>query len=133
MSHTIALADAMSMTVGEVMIRTPKTLPADASVGEVRRLFERPSIRSALLADGDRFRGVIEREGLPAGAPDDAPASDYVEPGPLTVTPALPMSDATKLLEGQREPRLIVLDDDGETLRGLLCANANATGFCIRP
>jgi CBS domain-containing protein len=121
------------MTVGEVMIRAPKTLPADASVGEVRRQFDRPSIRTVLLTEGEAFAGVIERDGLPASAPDEAQAGDYVEADPLTVTPALPMSDAVKLLQGRREPRLVVLDEDGATLRGLLCVNTTATGFCVRP
>ena len=133
MSQTIALADAVSMTVGDVMIRQPKTLPADALVADVRRQFERPSVRSALLADGHRFAGVIERDGLPDGAPDDAAASEYVEADPLTVPPGLPVSDAVKLLAGRSEPRLIVLDEDGVTLIGLLCANPSATGFCVRP
>ena len=130
--RTIALDDAVLMTVGEVMIRQPKTLPADALVADVRRLFERPSVRTALLADGERFAGVIERDGLPADAPNDAPALDFIEADPLTVAPALPMPEAVKLLEGRSEPRLVVVDDDGATLRGLLCVNATATGFCVR-
>jgi CBS domain-containing protein len=129
---TILLADAAALTVGEVMIRRPKTLPADALVADVRELFERPSVRSVLLADGERFAGVIERDGVPAGAPDDDRARDYVEADPLTVGPATPMPDAVKLLEGQREPRLVVLDEDGVTLLGLLCGNKTATGFCVR-
>jgi len=27
----------------------------------------------------------------------------------------------------------VVLDEDGVTLRGLLCANTTGTGFCQRP
>ncbi|MBV9802973.1 MAG: CBS domain-containing protein [Solirubrobacterales bacterium] len=132
MSRTVELADAMAMTVGEVMIERPKTLPADARVGDVRQAFERPSVRSALLADGERFAGVVEREDLPSDAPDDAPASAYVRADAVTVTPAMPMRDAVALLEGRAEPRLVVLDEDGVTLRGLLCGNATATGFCRR-
>jgi CBS domain-containing protein len=129
---TIPLADAVGLTVGEVMIRQPKTLPAEALVADVRRLFERPSVKSVLLADGQRFAGVIERDGLTADAADDARASDYVDPNPLTVTPGLPISDAVKLLERRGDPRLVVLDEDGVTLAGLLCVNATATGFCVR-
>jgi CBS domain-containing protein len=130
--RTIALDDAVSMTVGEVMIRQPKTLPSDALVADVRRLFERSSVRTALLTDRERFAGVIERDGLPAEAPDDAWASDYVEADPLTVAPGLPIPEAVKLLEGRSEPRLVVVDEDGATLRGLLCVNTTATGFCVR-
>jgi CBS domain-containing protein len=130
---TITMAEAVSLTVGEVMIRQPKTLPADALVADVRRQFERPSVKTVLLADGERFAGAIERGGLPADASEDARASDYVEADPLTVTPGLAMPEAVKLLEGRSEPRLIVLDEDGATLRGLLCVNTTATGFCVRP
>jgi CBS domain-containing protein len=131
-SRRVSLAEAADRTVGEVMIRRPKSLPADALVADVRQAFERPSVRTVLLTDGERFAGAIERDGLPVDAGDDQPASSFVEPDPLTVTPELPMRDAVALLARRGEPRLIVLDPDGVTLRGLLCANGEATGFCVR-
>lgn len=128
----ISLEEAASKTVGDVMIRRPKTLPADALVRDVRLAFERPSIRTVLIADDRRFVGAIERGGLPGDAPEEAPARSYVEPAPVTAIPTTPMMDAIRLLEGRDEQRLIVLDEDGSTLRGLLCGNRTATGFCIR-
>ncbi len=131
-NRTVTREEALTQTVGEVMIGAPKTLPADASVLDVRRAFDRPSVRTVLLADGERFTGLIERDGVPADAPDDAPAADYRDPAPPTATPDTPMSEAIPLLEGRAEPRLVVLDADGVTLRGLLCGNVTATGFCLR-
>jgi CBS domain-containing protein len=131
-SRRVSLADAADKTVGDVMIARPKTLSADASVGDVRSAFERPSLRSVLLVDNERFIGAIERDGLPADAPEDEPASVHVELQPLTVTPAMPMPEAVELLKRCSEPRLIVLDADGVTLRGLLCANPSTSGFCVR-
>ncbi len=131
-SGTISLEDAVDRTVGDVMIRRPKTLPAGSLVGDVRSAFAQPNVRTVLLADGERFAGAIERGGLPAGAGDEEPAARYVESEPLTAHPGLPMTEAVTLLEGANEPRLIVLDDDGVTLLGLLCANTTATGFCVR-
>jgi CBS domain-containing protein len=133
MSRTVARADAVAMTVGEVMIRAPKTLPAGTSVGEVRRLFERPSIRTVILTAGSAFAGAIERGELPVDVPDGAPARAYVETETVTATAEMPMSEAIELLESRGEPRLIVLGADGATLVGLLCANESATGFCVRP
>jgi len=130
-SRTVTREEALTQTVGEVMLGAPKTLPSDASVLDVRRAFERPSVRTVLLADGERFAGLIERDGVPADAPDDAPAVDYRDPAPLTATPDTPMSEAVTLIEGRVEPRLVVLDADGVTLRGLLCINATGTGFCL--
>ena len=131
-SHKVALAHVAEKTVGDVMIRGPKTLPPDALVGDVRRAFERPGVRTVLLADNERFLGAIERGGLPDDAGEREPANRYIEHQPLTVTPAMTMSEAVELLEQRGEPRLIVLDEDGVTLRGLLCANDSATGFCVR-
>lgn len=131
-SRTVTRDQAIEQTVGDVMIRAPKTLPSDATVADVRRVFEKPNVRSVLLAQEGHFAGLIERDGLPADAPDDAPATAYLEPAPPTASPQTPMREAIKLLEARGEPRLVVLDQDGSTLRGLLCANATATGFCVR-
>jgi CBS domain-containing protein len=128
----MATADVVEKTVGEVMISRPKTHPADALVADVRRAFEQPSVRTVLLADDGAFRGAIEREGLPADASDDEPAVRYADANPVTATPSMPIPDAIALLEGQPEPRLIVLDEDGATLRGLLCFNRSSDEFCVR-
>jgi len=128
----IASDEAVVLTVGEVMITRPKTKPGDALVADVRRAFENPSIRTVLLADEGVFRGAIERDQLPDAAPPDEPAARYADAEPVTATPAMPIPDAIKLLDDQAEPRLIVLDDDGATLRGLLCFNRSSDEFCVR-
>jgi CBS domain-containing protein len=120
------------MLVGDVMIPNPKTLPASAVVGDVRGVFERKNVRTVLLAEDGVFRGAIERDGLPATATDDDPAVRFADAEPLSTTPGTPMRDALALLDGRGEPRLVVLDEDGVTLRGLLCADTAGTGFCIR-
>lgn len=131
-SGTVTREEAIGLTVGEVMVRSPKTLPSDATVADVRRVFEKPDVRTVLLADGDRFGGLIERDRLPGDAPDGALAKVYLDPAPATATPGTPMPDAIDLIAARGEPRLVVLDEDGITLRGLLCGNVTATGFCVR-
>jgi len=128
----ILRSEAARLTVAEVMSPAPKTLAADALVADVRRLFERPSVRTVLLADGVLFRGAIERDRLPDGAADDEPAAAYADLHPVSVRPELAMSEAIALMESRSEPRLIVLDEDGVTLRGLLCAKRDVSEFCIR-
>jgi CBS domain-containing protein len=128
----MASHDATGMTVGEVMISRPKTQPGDALVSDVRRAFEQPSVRTVLLADDGVFRGAIEREHVPADAADGEPAITYADTEPATATPATPIPEAIKLLEDQAEPRLIVLDEDGATLVGLLCFNRGSDEFCVR-
>ena len=89
-------------------------------------------VRTVLLAENGEFRGAIERDGLPASAADDEPAAKYADLEPPNVTPETPMTEAIELLERAREPRLIVLDDDGVALLGLVCAKPGATTFCVR-
>jgi CBS domain-containing protein len=131
-ASTIPREQAVDMLVGDVMIASPKTVPVETLVGEVRQLLARPNVRTVLFGDDGTFRGALERDGLPADAADDEQAIRYADVEPLTVTPATPMNEAISLLEGRTEPRLVVLDEDGVTLRGLICANASATGFCVR-
>jgi CBS domain-containing protein len=120
------------MLVGQVMIANPKTLSASARVGDVRGVFEKKTVRTVLLVEGDEFRGAIERDGLPLTAADDEPARRFADTEPLTTTPGTPMREVLPLLDGREEPRLIVLEPDGVTLRGLLCADSAGTGFCQR-
>jgi len=128
----MASDEAVVLTVGEVMITRPKTQPGDALVADVRRAFENPSVRTVLLADDGVFRGAIERGRLPDDAPADEPATRYADTAPVAATPAMPIPEAIKLLDDQAEPRLIVLDEDGATLRGLLCFNRGSDEFCVR-
>jgi CBS domain-containing protein len=128
----MASDEAGVLTVGEVMIARPKTQPGDAVVADVRRAFENPSVRTVLLADDGVFRGAIDRDQLPEDAPADEPAARYADTDPVTATPTMPIPEAIKLLDDQAEPRLIVLDEDGATLRGLLCFNRGSSEFCVR-
>jgi CBS domain-containing protein len=131
-SSRIPRERALALTVGDVMIANPKTVSPRVTVGDVRRMFERPSQRTVLLAQDGAFHGAIERDGLPASAPDDEPALAYAETDPPTATPAMSVSEAAALLDDRPEPRLIVLDDDGVTLRGLLCFNRGSASFCVQ-
>jgi CBS domain-containing protein len=130
--HRIPLEQALPLTVGEIMVAHPKTFPSDITVGEVRQAFDQNSQRLVLLVDGSTFRGAIDRVALGADAPDRAPAAAFADRDIATVTPDTPLPDAVQLLERSREPRLVVLDEDGQTLRGLLCFNRSSASFCIR-
>jgi CBS domain-containing protein len=116
--------------VADAMLRNPKTLPASASVGEARRLFEKPSVLTVLLADGSVFRGAIERGDLPDTAPDTDPALDYARVPVASIRPEALVGDALDLLAAASSKRLIVLDKDGTTLHGLLCLNTSGSTFC---
>ena len=120
-------------TVADAMLRRPKTLPAGATVGDVRRLFaEHPTVRTALLVDGGALAGAVERGDLPEAASDGAPAADYAG-GAATVSVETPLDEALAVLAGRAEQRLVVVDADGVTLQGLLCPSGGGNSFCVGP
>jgi len=130
--HRMPLEQALPLTVGELMIPNPKSLRADASLADVRQAFEQSRQRLVLLVDGTVFRGAIDRDAIDPEAASGTPAAQYANGDIPTVTPATAIADAVELLERSHEPRLVVLDEDGQTLRGLLCFNRSSATFCLR-
>ena len=129
-SH-VTLEEAAVMTVAEVMISRPKTLPATATVADARRMFENPSVRTALVADDGRYAGELTRadiEGLDDAAPISAAASTPAGTAAKddTVAAALERMDAAGT------DRLAVVDPDG-TLRGLVCLSRSHGHLCTDP
>jgi predicted transcriptional regulator len=121
---------AQGLTVAEVMLSRPKTLGLDATVADLRRLFRNDSVRTALLVDGARFAGTVERDDVPADAGDDEPARAFARVEAELVRPDVLVRDVLPQLDGTREGRLVVVDDDGTTLRGLLCRRSVDDAFC---
>jgi CBS domain-containing protein len=119
-----------SRIAADLMLRDPKTLGGDASVGEVRAQLANPKVQMVLLADGGRFLGAVTT--IPAGAAADERALDYADPDPETIFPGEPALSAFDRAAASAHRRVIVLGDDGSLL-GLLCLNVSRTRFCQTP
>jgi CBS domain-containing protein len=122
--------DAADRLVRDVMVKRPKTLPSDATVGDLRRQFENPRVQTALLADDGRFAGAIAPSELPDSADAAEPARAYARADIPTLAPDATMAEAMALLDERGDFRLVVLNDDGGTLAGLLCLDRRGTTFC---
>ena len=116
-------------TVGEVMVRRPKTLPADVTVADARKAFENASVKMLLLVEGDRFRGAVTA--IPAEADPEELALTFVDESPVTVTADMPASEALARLDHKPNGRMIVLDE--ERLAGLVCLTSDGERFCGSP
>src|SRR3954471_23610381 len=76
--HThIARDEAADLLVRDVMVHRPKTLPSDATVGDVRRQFESPRVQTALLADDGRSVAAVAPAEVPDSAGPAEPALAY--------------------------------------------------------
>ncbi len=108
------------------MLRKPKALPGNATVGEARAVLENPKVQLVLLADGMTFVGALTD--IPDDAPADEPAVAYADPEPDTISPDAPEDVAFDRTFANPHRRVIVLDHGD--LVGLLCLNASRTKFC---
>ena len=116
--------------VRDAMITRPKTLPADATVGELRRLLANSRLLTVLLVEGATFAGAIEREDVGDELAPDAPARLLAARDVETIGPDAPLGEAVERLDASGSRRLVVLDDDGTSLLGLLCLKGDRAGFC---
>jgi CBS domain-containing protein len=111
----------------DLMLRDPKTLPADATVAEVRAQLASPKVQMVVLADGELFAGALVA--LPDTAAADERAIDYAEPNPPTIAPDASATSAFEQTAASPNRRVLVVDEERRLL-GLLCLNAARTGFC---
>ncbi|MBS1882350.1 MAG: CBS domain-containing protein [Actinobacteria bacterium] len=122
--------EAAETRVSEAMVSAPKAMSAHGTVADLRAMFTNPHVRTALLVDGPEFAGVVHRDALPDDAPDDQPAGELADRDVPTISPDAPLSEAVRVLDATGDNRLVVLDPDGRTLRGLLCLTGDRSGFC---
>ena len=125
----VLLTEDTNLTVRDAMLRHPKTLPSDATVGDLRRLFDNPKVLDVVLVDGAAFVGAVDR-GAVGGLPDETPARDLAHSSDVTIAPETNLNEAMARLDREDSWRLVVVGSDGVTLEGLLCLNTTRTGFC---
>jgi CBS domain-containing protein len=121
-------ASIVEPTVREVMLRHPKTLPADASLAQARAALSNDHVHLVLLTEGQRLVGTLTRTDLPPTG-TVAPALAWSTLTGRTVSPDTPATAVNGVLLGQGVRRLAVVDADGSLL-GLICHKQRRTGFC---
>jgi CBS domain-containing protein len=116
-------------TVGDVLVRQPKTLPVDISVSQARACFTDDHVHLLLLTESGRLVGTLVRSDLR----DDLDGTDLALPhsrmAGRTVPADMPAEQARELLVTSGERRRAVVDGNGALL-GLLCLKRRLTGFC---
>ena len=117
------------MTAADLMLRDPKTLTVEASVGEARELLANPKVQMVLLADGRAFKGAVTH--IPADASPRDRAVNYVDTDADVISPEASEDEAFERAAANPHRRVIVLDE-ADNLLGLLCLNQSRTGFCTQ-
>ena len=117
-------------TVGDVMLRDPRAVAPETTVGEARATFENPRVRLLLVARGDAFLGTVTREKISDELAGGVTLETLATDDGALVAPADPVDRAVELLELKQTDRLPVVTDD-RTLVGLVCFNRRHGHFCV--
>lgn len=119
--------------VGDVMLRRPKVLDAQATVDEARVALANDHVHMVLLSQGSTLVGTLVRADLPppiqGSDQGSGPALPWSTLRNRTVPSATSADAARELLIDRGLRRLAVVDHDG-TLLGLMCLKRSRTGFC---
>ncbi len=110
-----------SLTVGRLMRRDPPTLPAAASVQELRRRYPLGSTQQVVLLDEqDHYAGMVSVAEAHASAADDTRvASDFATHADDALAPATNIKDAMASFDRVEAESLAVLDEERRVI-GLL-------------
>lgn len=111
------------------MVRRPKSMPADASIADVRALFDDDRVHMALLLHDRHLVGTVIRADLGVAAGADEPALTIARMAGRTVTPETPLAPVRSHMVATGQRRLAVVDHEGRLL-GLLCLERARHGFC---
>lgn len=128
-SDTQGMPAGLRETSADVMLSTPKTLPARASVDDVRAQMADDHVHMVLLTDGGKLRGTVVRTDLPPSGSGHEAALGWAVLRDRTVHPDAPVALVRARLNHTRTRRLAVVDVD-HTLLGLVCLKRSRSGFC---
>lgn len=119
-------------TVRDIMRGRPKTLPVTSSIADLRRFFADPHVVTALIVEeSGALAGVVERDDVAASALSDGASIDRVVRREVdSIDVRAPASEVWEHGDLARNGRLVVLEPDGKTLAGLVCAIPDGGGFC---
>jgi CBS domain-containing protein len=118
----------VSDTVADAALRTPKVLPAGATVGEARVVLTDEHVHAVLLLDDGFLLTVVERGDI-EGVPDPTPALGLGQLDGRTVAPDADLATTWAGMTAAGTRRLAVVDARGALL-GLLCLKRHGRGFC---
>lgn len=120
----------MQILVRDVMVTAPKLLGPDATVDQIRLVFEDNHVHMALIVAKDRrLLTAIDRSDIPPAVDGTARASALGTLVGRTVNPDCLLSTATSDLRSSGRRRFAVTDEQNRLL-GLLCLKRSGNGYC---
>ena len=131
MTQVRSRLDLADLPVSAAVTTRGKELSATATVGDARALFANGSVHVVPVLAGTAYVGAVTRDALvrdlDAGA-SVLPLATHAVP---TASAPTPSAEAFAALDRSGATRLVVLDEDGVTYRGLVCLRSDRERVCV--
>jgi predicted transcriptional regulator len=111
------------------MLTCPRVHRPSTTVGQLRAFFSDDHVHMALLVEGQKLVGTIERADLTPRLSAEMLASTIARLEARTISADAALAEAFTAMARSGRRRLAVTNHDS-TLLGLLCLKASGVGFC---
>lgn len=120
-----------SLPVSAAVTTRGKLLAATDTVAKARGLFANGSVRVLPVLDGTAYVGAVERDSLPDDLAPETAVAAIASRALQTALAGTPSGQALAELDRTGATRLVVLEDDGVTYRGLVCLRSDRLRVCV--
>lgn len=131
MTEVRSTHDLASSTVSAAITTRGKELSAADTVADARRLFVHRSVQVIPVLDEGAYVGAVGRDAISDDLSPETPLVAIASRNLPTALVGSPAPYAFELLERHGATRLVVLDDDGVTYRGLVCLRSDRERVCV--
>lgn len=131
MTHVRSRLELAALPIAAAVTTRGKELSATATVGDARALFDNGSVQVLPVLSGTRYLGAVSRDVLGGDVDPATPVAGLASPLVPTALASSPATDAFAELDRAGATRLVVIDDDGVTYRGLVCLTSDRERACV--
>ncbi len=108
-----------------------RVLDGAHTAGDARALLANPSVTAIPVLRDGAYLGVVDAAALGDDVPDATPLARLARPLLPTATATEPAEDALARLDHHGALRLVVLDEDERTFRGIVCLRSDRERICV--
>ena len=131
MTHVRSRVELAGLPISAAVTARGKELPAGSTVGDARALFANDSVHVVPVLSGTAYVGAVSRDALRVDLDPHAPVLPLAADIVPTTTAGTPSTEAFAELDRSGATRLVVLDEDGATYRGLVCLRSDRERVCV--
>jgi predicted transcriptional regulator len=124
-------AELTGLSIADVVTSRGKELVVGDTVGAARRVFENASVRVIPVLDGGCYIGAVDRAAVRSGSSDRVAIGTLVRDILPTCRSGTLALDALDALDASGANRLVVLDDNDGSYRGLVCLRSDRVRLCV--